>query len=188
MTEGARPAVFVDRDGTLVEDPGYLHRPEDVRLLSGAAAAVARLNQAGYLVVIITNQSGIARGLYDETAYDAVQGRLAELLAARGARFDGAHHCPHHPSVGGPCACRKPGTRLYEDAAAALGIDFRRSWLVGDKMSDVEAAAALGGRALLVETGEGRRHAASARALGIPVVADLAAAADGILASAALRP
>ena len=182
MPDGIRPAVFLDRDGTLVEDPGYLHRPEDVRLLPGAAAAVARLNHAGYLVVVVTNQSGIARGLYDEAAYQAVQRRLAELLAADGARLDGAQHCPHHPDVTGPCPCRKPGTRLYERAATALGIDLRRSWLVGDKLSDVAAAPALGGRAVLVETGEGPRHAAAARARGVPVAADLGAAADRILA------
>jgi D-glycero-D-manno-heptose 1,7-bisphosphate phosphatase len=188
MVEDARPAVFLDRDGTLVEDPGYLHRPEDVRLLPGAADAVARLNAAGYLVVVVTNQSGIARGLYDEAAYQAVQRRLTELLAARGARLDGAQHCPHHPDVTGPCACRKPGTRLYETAASAHGIDLGRSWLVGDKLSDVAAAPALGGRAVLVATGEGRRHAVRARALGVPVVADLAAAADRILAPAADAP
>lgn len=188
MPEGARPAVFLDRDGTLVEDPGYLHRPEDVRLLPGAADAVARLNTAGYLVVLVTNQSGIARGLYEEAAYEAVQRRLVELLAARGARIDGARHCPHHPDVTGPCACRKPGTLLYETAAEALGIDVGRSWLVGDKVSDVAAAPALGGRAVLVATGEGRRHADRARALGVFVAADLAAAVDRILAPAAAAP
>lgn len=183
MPERARPAVFVDRDGTLVEDPGYLHRPEDVRLLPGAAPAVARLNAAGYLVVMVTNQSGIARGLYDARAYEAVQQRLAALLAAAGARLDGAYHCPHHPEHTGPCACRKPGVLLFEEAAAALGIDLHRSWFVGDKVSDVEPARTLGGRGLLVATGEGAAHAAAAGTLGIPVVPDLAAAVGRILAA-----
>jgi D-glycero-D-manno-heptose 1,7-bisphosphate phosphatase len=183
MPERARPAVFLDRDGTLVEDPGYLHRPDDVRLLPGAARAVARLNEAGYLVVVVTNQSGIARGLYDVAAYEAVQRRLDELLAAAGARLDGAYLCPHHPDHTGPCACRKPGLRLFEEAAAALAIDLRRSWFVGDKVSDIEPAHALGGRGLLVETGDGAAHAAAARALGVPVVADLSAAADRIVAA-----
>lgn len=183
MPEGTRPAAFLDRDGTLVEDPGYLHRPGDVRLLPGAARAVRRLNAAGYAVVVVTNQSGIARGLYDVAAYDAVQRRLAELLGAAGARLDGAYYCPHHPDHTGPCACRKPGVRLFEEAARALGIDLRRSWFVGDKASDVAPARVLGGTGILVQTGEGPAHAAAARAHGAAVVADLAAAADRILAA-----
>lgn len=178
---GARPAVFLDRDGTLVDDPGYLHRAEDVRLLDGAADAVARLNRAGHLVVIVTNQSGMARGLYGPAEFAAVQHRLSELLAARGARIDGSYFCPHHPDVSGPCGCRKPGVRLFEQAAADLGIDFRRSWFVGDKASDVEPAIALGGRGILVATGEGARHAVAAQALGVPVAPDLAAAVDRLL-------
>lgn len=179
--------MFLDRDGTLVEDPGYLHRPQDVRLLDGAADAVARLNRADMLVVVVTNQSGIARGRYGPADFAAVQHRLAELLAARAARIDGTYYCPHHPDVSGPCACRKPGVRLFEDAAATLGIDFRRSWFVGDKTSDVEPALALGGRGILVETGEGQRHAAAARALGVGVVSDLAAAVDWLLREDAPR-
>jgi len=183
MPEGTRPAAFLDRDGTLIEDPGYLHRPEDVRLLPGAAGAVGRLNAAGYAVVVVTNQSGIARGRYDVAAYEAVQRRLADLLAGAGARLDGAYYCPHHPDYTGPCVCRKPGVRLFEDAARALGIDLRRSWFVGDKVSDVVPAHALGGQGILVATGDGRAHAAAARAQGVAVVADLAAAADHILAA-----
>ena len=183
MPEGTRPAAFLDRDGTLVEDPGYLHRPEDVRLLPGAAGAVARLNAAGYLVVVVTNQSGIARGLYEVAAYQAVQRRLADLLAGEGARLDGAYYCPHHPDHSGPCECRKPGVRLFQEAARALGIDLRRSWFVGDKAGDVTPARTLGGRGILVATGEGPAHAAAARAAGATVVADLAAAADLILAA-----
>ena len=183
MPEGTRPAAFLDRDGTLIEDPGYLHRPEEVRLLPGAAGAVARLNAAGYAVVVVTNQSGIARGLNDVAAYEAVQRRLADLLAGAGARLDGAYYCPLHPDYTGPCTCRKPGVRLFEEAARALGIDLRRSWFVGDKVSDVAPARALGGRGILIATGEGSAHAASARAEGAVVVAHLAAAADHILAA-----
>jgi D-glycero-D-manno-heptose 1,7-bisphosphate phosphatase len=111
-----------------------------------------------------------------------VQRRLVDLLGRSGARLDGAYHCPHHPDHTGPCACRKPGLRLFEEAAAALGIDLHRSWFVGDKISDVEPAYALGGRGILVETGDGAVHAAAARALGVPVVADLAAATSRIIA------
>jgi D-glycero-D-manno-heptose 1,7-bisphosphate phosphatase len=179
--DGARRAVFLDRDGTIVDDPGFLHRAADVRLLPGAAEAVARLNRAGWLVVTASNQSGIARGLYDDAAYHTVQRRLATLLAEHGARLDGAYHCPHHPSVAGPCACRKPATGMFEQAARELGVDLRRSWYVGDRTSDIEPASALGGRGALVLTGLGPDHAARARERHVPVVRDLAAAADLIL-------
>lgn len=180
---GAHRAVFLDRDGTIVDDPppGFLHEPGRVHLLPGAAAAIRRLNDAGWLVVTVSNQSGIARGLYDATAYAAVQRRLTELLAAAGARLDGAYYCPHHPEISGPCDCRKPGTQLFRDAQRALGLDLERSVWVGDRLSDVEPARTLGGRALLVATGHGAEHRAQARALGIPVVPDLAAAAAEIV-------
>ncbi|HVH68091.1 MAG TPA: HAD family hydrolase [Gemmatimonadales bacterium] len=176
MPDRDRRAVFLDRDGTIIDDPGYLHEPAKVRLLPGAADAIRRLNDAGWLVFTVSNQSGIARGLYDATAYDAVQRRLVELLAPHGARLDGAYYCPHHPTITGPCECRKPGVKLFRDARAAHGLDFAASYWVGDRLSDVAPARTLGGRALLVETGRGAAHAAQARAIGVPVVADLAAA------------
>jgi D-glycero-D-manno-heptose 1,7-bisphosphate phosphatase len=176
-------AVFLDRDGTIVEDPGFLHEPDQVHLLPGAGAAIHRLNQAGWRVITVSNQSGIARGLYDATAYTAVQRRLAELLAAHDARLDGAYFCPHHPDFTGPCECRKPGVLLFRQAAAALGLDLARSVWVGDRVSDVEPARQLGARAILVETGRGTASAAAARALGVPVVADLSAAAAEIVRS-----
>jgi len=177
----ARRAVFLDRDGTIVDDPGFLHQPGKVRLLPGAGEAIHRLNQAGWLVITVSNQSGIARGLYDAAAYAAVQRRLVELLAAHGARLDGAYFCPHHPDFTGPCECRKPGVLLFREAAAALGIELARCVWVGDRLSDVEPAHTLGGRALLVETGRGATHVGKARALRIPVVADLATAAAEIV-------
>ena len=176
-----RSAAFLDRDGTLVDDPGFLHQPDAVRLLAGAAAAVARLNGAGVLVVSVSNQSGIARGLYPEADYHAVQRRVAELLVQAGARLDASYFCPHFPAVSGPCDCRKPGLKLFRDAARDLGIDLERSTWVGDRPSDVEPALRLGGRAFLVRTGEGARHVEQARVLGIPVVADLTAAVESIL-------
>jgi len=180
----AHRAVFLDRDGTIVEDPGFLHESGKVRLLSGAGEAIHRLNEAGWLVITVSNQSGIARGLYDATAYRAVQRRLVELLAAHGARLDGAYFCPHHPEFTGPCECRKPGVLLFREAAAALGLELARSVWVGDRVSDVQPARKLGGRALLVETGRGAAHVRKARALGVPVVADLAAAAAEIVRGA----
>jgi D-glycero-D-manno-heptose 1,7-bisphosphate phosphatase len=177
----SRRAVFLDRDGTIIEDPGFLHEPAKVRLLPGAAAAIRRLNDAGWLVLTVSNQSGIARGLYDVAAYHRVQRRLVELLSAQSARVDDAYFCPHHPGITGPCECRKPGVKLFRDAQAAHGLDLAGSYWVGDRLSDVEPARALGGRAFLVETGRGVAHAAQAQALGVPVLADLAAAAAEIV-------
>lgn len=182
-------AVFLDRDGTIVDDPppGFLHQPGRVRLLPGAAAALRQLNQSGWLVVVVTNQSGIARGLYDGAAYEAVQRRLVELLAARDARIDAAYFCPHHPEITGPCACRKPGIKLFRDAEAAWDIDLAGSYWVGDRLSDVEPARALGAgpaRGLLVLTGHGAAHRAQAQALGVSVVPDLVAAVDQIVRGA----
>ena len=180
-TEAGRRAVFLDRDGTIVEDPGFLHEPGKVRMLAGAGQAIHQLNRAGWLVITVSNQSGIARGLYDAAAYGAVQRRLVELLAAHDARLDGAYFCPHHPEFTGPCDCRKPGALLFREAAAALGLDLARCVWVGDRLSDVEPARQLGGRGFLVATGRGAEYAAQGRALGIPVVADLAAAAAEIV-------
>jgi len=181
----ASRAAFLDRDGTIIEDPGYLHEPGKVQLLPGAAAAIRQLNEHGFLVVTTSNQSGIARGLYTAADYEAVQQHLRALLAAYGARLDGSYYCPHHPRFTGPCECRKPGLKQFEDAAAALGIDFSRSWWVGDRLSDVQPAAALGGNGILVTTGEGggggNLHEGQARAGGVIVVADLAAAAREIV-------
>ncbi len=184
MAEPARRAVFLDRDGTIVEDPGFLHEPGKVRLLPRAAEGIRCLNQAGWLVITVSNQSGIARGLYDTAAYGAVQHRLGELLAAHDARLDAAYFCPHHPEFTGPCECRKPGVKLYRDAEAAFGLDLKRSYWVGDRLSDLQSARKLGGHALLVETGRGVTYVGKARALGIGVVADLAAAAEAIVRDA----
>ena len=174
-------AVFLDRDGTVIEDRGYLHEPDKVRLLPGAAQAIKRLNDAGFLVVTTSNQSGIARGLYTALDYEAVQRQLGALLTAQGARLDGAYFCPHHPRFTGPCACRKPGLKQFQDAAQALEIDFTQSWWVGDRLTDVQPAAELGGKAILVASGEGNLHQGQARATGVTVVADLAAAAREIV-------
>ena len=185
MAEGGHRAVFLDRDGTIVEDPGFLHEPARVRLLPTAGAAIRHLNEAGWLVVTVSNQSGIARGLYDAAAYAAVQRRLADLLAQQGARLDAAYYCPHHPEVTGPCECRKPGVRLFRDAAAALNLDLAHCYWVGDRLSDIEPARALvgddGARGLLVSTGSGAAHADDARKLGFRIVPDLGAAVAEIV-------
>jgi D-glycero-D-manno-heptose 1,7-bisphosphate phosphatase len=145
-----RPAVFLDRDGTIIHDAEYVRDPRDVELLPGAARAIARLNAQGLPAIVVTNQSGIARGLLTRDDYDAVQGRLAELLAAEGARIDASYVCPHHPDFTGVCDCRKPSTLLYRQAATEHAIDLRRSTFIGDRWRDVAPALELGGRGILI--------------------------------------
>lgn len=176
-----RPGVFLDRDGTLIEDLNYLRDPADVRLLPGAAEAVRRLTLAGRPVVVVTNQSGIARGLLTEDDYLATVARLDALLAAEGARLSGHYHCPHLPELTGPCECRKPGPLLYRRAAADLDLDLEQSWWVGDRVRDIAAASRFGGRGLLVLTGSGAAEASTPAAQGWPTVPTLAAAAQVIL-------
>jgi histidinol-phosphate phosphatase family protein len=176
-----RAAVFLDRDGTLIEDPGFLSDPAKVKLLPGASQAVRRLNQAGLAVVIVTNQSGIARGAITVDQYEAVHARLVQVLAGGGARLDGAYYCPHHPDVTGPCDCRKPGTKLFRDASTELNLDLGRSFYVGDRMTDIEPARTLGGRGILVHTGHGDEYATAAIAGGFTVTQDLQTAVDLIL-------
>lgn len=147
---GERRAVFFDRDGTLIDDVHYIARPELVRLRPGAARAVARVNAAGWAAVVVTNQSGIARGLLTEEDYARVQARTDALLAADGARIDASYHCPHLPEVTGPCDCRKPGVLLYQRAAADLGLAPDRSAFIGDRLRDVVPARTLGGLGILV--------------------------------------
>ena len=175
-----RRAVFLDRDGTIIEDTGYIAEPAAVRLVPGAAGAIARLNRAGLPVIVVTNQSGIARGLLDEAAYAATARRLDALLAAAGARLEGHYHCPHHPAITGPCECRKPGPLLYRRAAADHGLHLARSWWVGDRLRDVLPAEGFDGRGLLI--GHPAEDDLSTSAAGrFPVVPDLAAAVNVIL-------
>lgn len=145
----SRPAVFLDRDGTLIADPGYLGKPEGVRLLPGAADAVRRLNEAGFPVILVTNQSGIGRGFYSEADFRAVQVELGRQLAAEGARLDAVYHCPHDPTLHS-CGCRKPGLDLFRAAIATHDLDPRTSWWVGDRPHDIEPAKAWGGSGILV--------------------------------------
>jgi D-glycero-D-manno-heptose 1,7-bisphosphate phosphatase len=146
----ARRAAFLDRDGTLIEDASYLADPAAMRLVSGVDAALRKLAEEDVLVVVVTNQSGIALGLLSEEQYEATRRRLDELLAQTGAVIDATYHCPHHPDVDGPCECRKPGTKLYRSAAADLGVDLARSFFAGDRYRDIAPGIALGGFVRLV--------------------------------------
>ena len=145
-----RRAAFLDRDGTIIEDVSYIARPEDARLRPGAAEAIRTLNERGIVVVVITNQSGIARGLLTDADYEAVRARVDELLAADGARIDASYHCPHHPDVTGACECRKPGTLLFDRAIADLALDGSASMFAGDRLRDIIPARRYGGAEFLV--------------------------------------
>jgi histidinol-phosphate phosphatase family protein len=145
--------VFLDRDGTIIEDQDYPGDPDGVRLLPGAALAVAKLNTAGLPVIVITNQSGIARGLISHDQYMAVQGRMEDLLLAAGARLTATYHCPHGPDTAPPCDCRKPRPGLYRQAADEHEIELSRSFYVGDRVRDVVAGIAAGGTGYLIRPG-----------------------------------
>jgi histidinol-phosphate phosphatase family protein len=147
-------AVFVDRDGTLIEDPGYLADPRKVRLLPGVAAAVRALNEAGIPVIVVTNQSGIGRGFYTEAQFHRVQEEVERRLAGLGAHLDAVYFCPHDPERES-CGCRKPGTELFVRASEELGLDSRRCLYVGDRVRDVEPGLRLGGEVILVAGPDG---------------------------------
>ncbi len=178
-----RRAVFLDRDGTIIEDVAYLGDKGQVRLLPNAAASIKRLNEHGFLAIVVTNQSGIARGLLSRYDYRLTERRVDELLAQQGARLDAHYFCPHLPELTGPCDCRKPGVLLYRQAAEQFQIDFSRSWWVGDRLRDVLPADALGGRGILVPTEAGPAEAGDERASKFAQAYDLTEAVDLILRS-----
>ena len=175
-----RPAVFLDRDGTIIVEREYLSDPAEVELLPGVPEALNRLRDAGLPLVVITNQAGIGRGYYGVADYEAVASRLADLLGALGVSIDGTRFCPHHPDVTGPCTCRKPHPGMFLDAAEALELDPAKSFLVGDKLTDVDPGIELGGTGILVRTGYGRKLE-SAASEAVIVVDDLSAVTDTIL-------
>lgn len=154
------PAVFLDRDGTLIKEVGYLDRLDRLSLFPWSVDAVRLLNRAGFKVVVITNQSGIGRGLVDEPFVEATHRELAARLQAGGARVEAFYYCPHHPDADveayrKQCECRKPAAGLFTRAIEELDLDTRRSFAVGDRWYDLEPAVALGGRGVLVRTGYG---------------------------------
>jgi len=183
-----RAAVFLDRDGVLNEERSHVRRPEDLVLISGAVAAVRRLNESDFDVIVVTNQSIVARGGLSEEELDGVHLHLRQLLEEGGAHLDALYYCPHHPNpgVGGvaafamTCSCRKPAVGMVERAARERGVDLKRSWMIGDSSSDMEMARRSGLRAILVRTGHGGRDGRH-DALPDFIVRDLAAAVDLLL-------
>ena len=182
-----RRAIFLDRDGTIIKDVAYLRDREQVRLLPGAADAIKRLNASGFLAIVVTNQSGIARGMLSRNDYQLAERRVDELLGQEGAKLDAHYFCPHLPELTGPCDCRKPGTLLYRQAAEQFHIDLARSWWVGDRMRDVLPATALGGRGILVLSGAGQAEAKGEKASRFAQVSDLTDAVEMILKEVGTR-
>ena len=165
MREGKRQAaVFLDRDGTINEEVGYLDRIEKLRLIPGAAEAIRLINESGMKTIVVTNQSGVARKIFDEASVDEVHTRLRDMLRAEGAFLDGVYYCPHHPTEGRgdylrTCDCRKPAPGLLLRAAEELRLDLARSYMVGDTLKDIEAGTRAGAKGILVRTGCGKEAA-----------------------------
>lgn len=145
-------AVFLDRDGTIMEDAHYIKSPDQVRLIPGAAAAVRRINAAKVPAIVVTNQSGIARGIFKPQDYEAVRKHFEALLEAEGAHIDASYFCPHHPSVTGVCHCRKPATGMFETAMRDFRLDPANVAYIGDRWRDVVASKKLGGRGIMVSS------------------------------------
>ena len=156
----ARPAVFIDRDGTLTEEVGYVNHPRRIRLLPRSAEAIRRLNAAGVAAVVATNQAGVARGYFSADVLKTANDEMLRQLKEAGARIDGLYVCTHHPTEGAPpyrteCECRKPKPGMLERAARELGLDVAASAMIGDKPSDLDCGRAVGASAVLVLTGYG---------------------------------
>ncbi len=157
-----KPAIFLDRDGTINREVEYLSKVSDLSLIDGAATAIGRLAQAGFLIVVVTNQSGVARGYFDEHTVKRINSTLAQMLEQEGAHVDAWYYCPHHPEAGYPpyrteCSCRKPATGMVEQACRDLDIDMASSFVIGDSLRDIELAWNCGMGAVLVKTGHGTR-------------------------------
>ncbi len=160
MSAATRPAIFMDRDGTLSHEVGYVNHASRFRLYPWTVDAVRAINRSGWLAVVVTNQAGVARGYFPESVLHEVQQKLLDTLEAGGARLDGLYACLHHPMLGEPpyrldCDCRKPRPGLLRRAEAELGADLGRSWVIGDRHGDLQLAWNAGARGALVKTGYG---------------------------------
>ena len=155
----SRPAIFLDRDGTLIEDADYLRSPEQIRLLPGVTDGLRRLQEAGYALIVVSNQSGVARGMFSEGEVEAVHWTLMGLLSESEVRLDGIYYCPHHPDAsdgtyGVVCRCRKPEPGMLEQAMREHDLEGEGSWTIGDSVRDLQAGKAVGARTILVRTGK----------------------------------
>lgn len=178
------PAIFLDRDGTIIVERNYPSHPDQVALLDGAAEGLRAMAGRGYPLVVVSNQSGIGRGYFSIEQADAVERRVIELLAGEGVAIAAWHRCPHAPDAG--CACRKPAPGMIHAATIELDLDPARSFVIGDKWSDVELATAVGAVGMLVTTGHGQADADRARRQGVAICRDLVEANDEIARHLAL--
>ncbi len=160
-SRSGKKTIFIDRDGTLNEDVGYITDPAQLRLFDYAAQAVRLINEAGGRAIVVTNQSGVARGCFTEEFLQRLHAQMESRLRSEGARIDAVYYCPHHPELGEPpyrldCDCRKPKTGLIERAARDFGLNLRESFVIGDRYRDIEMGHAAGATGVLVMTGFGR--------------------------------
>ena len=192
MKERGRKAVFIDRDGVIVEECNYVYRPEELRFIDGSVCALRRLTRSPYSIIIVTNQSGIARGYFTEEEYHIFTEHMLSILKKEDVHIDAVYYCPHHPVEGvSPayridCDCRKPKTGMLERAVREHGIDLESSWLIGDKTSDIKAGKDASCRTIMVRTGYG----GSDRTCEVGpdyVVDNLSDAVDLILSAEGLR-
>ena len=167
-----RPAVFLDRDGTINEEVDFVRTPEELQLIPGAARAIRRLNESGFVTCVISNQSGIARGFLSERELEDIHEKLQEELRREDARVDRIYYCPHHPTEGKPpynitCPCRKPNPGMLLAGQAEFSLDLSRSFVVGDRIVDVQVGKAVGATTILVLTGYGRIAAEECKDAGV---------------------
>ncbi len=188
-TKNKHRVVFLDRDGTICEEVGYLDSVDQMKLIPRSGEAVALLNRKGFKVVVITNQAGVARGFFPEAILEDLHAQMIRLLKTEGAEVDGIYYCPHHPTDGSPpylreCNCRKPATGLLEKAAADLNLDLSSAFMIGDHFSDVECGQRIGAETVLLLTGHGREALAKKESWPKPpshIAADLYEAVQWIL-------
>jgi D-glycero-D-manno-heptose 1,7-bisphosphate phosphatase len=182
-------AVFLDRDGTICEEVGYIGEVGQVRLIPGSGEAVRLLNESGFKVIVVTNQAGVARGFFPESRLEEIHAELERQLRASGAQLDAIYYCPHHPTEGSPpyvreCECRKPATGLVFRAAEDLNVDLRSSYMIGDHFSDIECGQRAGAKTVLLLTGHGKEAMGKRQQWPLPpshIAADLYDAVQWVL-------
>lgn len=183
----AKTAIFIDRDGTINVEKNYLHRIEEWEWIPGSVDAIKAFNNAGFLVIVISNQAGVARGMYTDADINILHSYVDSELARQDARIDAYYYCPHHPEFGQGrhCTCRKPSPELLFRAQSDWNLDLSKSWMIGDKMSDIEAGKSAGVRCVLVATGYGAEEHPK-RTWEIPYVENIQAASRLILQDAGI--